>query len=547
MARTKKFLANSNRTRSFYRPLKRINFQSQAPSANSVNFLKAKPVRKAIKSSDDLTQAEFNQKQDQINTNRTQNFTQLEPETTLSKPTFSKSRQDLPVISLDLNPVDENIVHEKQSLPEPANTESIDYLNHDITEDLAKLEMGLDKSQEKDEKITKQLKEIQSEFEKEKEIMQKTIHVLKKEIAEQTPIRENKFFTISKELSEINQAMHHLLESEQQEGLGANTIQPTVVNSNPSTMAPNIADQVKIISSGDINKTSSSPVAADQAQNKPETPATTQIPGPKSDQEITKDTLTSPPQVIPADNQAKPDLAKTKKRKIPKPVAIIISTLIITGVIGGSAWYFLNKKPQVNTQLVQQYLPADAASPNPESTDLEEKKIEQSTESAAADQPEATAQVQGASDSQYAESQADVPYAQTVWEIFKDPGVGIEINYPKNTVNAVKTESSITFLRKTGYIFKIQIYETALDINEYWKSIKANSLNYKIKETTFREKPALFLELEDITEYPGDRYLVKNGDYVYDIWYATYGNTVSDDDIKRIEIMLNSFKFFQNE
>jgi hypothetical protein len=130
-----------------------------------------------------------------------------------------------------------------------------------------------------------------------------------------------------------------------------------------------------------------------------------------------------------------------------------------------------------------------------------------------------------------------------LWDAFKDPTIGVEVNYPKNAVNVVKTETSLTFLRKNGYIFKIQVYETALDVAEYWKSIKANSLNYKVKETTFREETALFLELEDIAEYPGDRYLVKRGDFVYDVWYATYSKTLSDDDVKRVEIMLNSFKF----
>jgi len=190
-------------------------------------------------------------------------------------------------------------------------------------------------------------------------------------------------------------------------------------------------------------------------------------------------------------------------------------------------------------------MPSDAKTPAPSALPQEEKKINESNEENSNDseKTESVPQVKGASDDKYAQSQADIPYSQTIWDTFKDPTVGIEVNYPQNTVNVVKTESSLTFLRKNGYIFKIQIYETAFDIDEYWKSVKANNLNYNVKKTTFRDEPALFLELEDITEFPGDRYIVKLNDYIYDIWYATYSKNLSDDDVKRVDIMLNSFKF----
>ncbi len=40
------------------------------------------------------------------------------------------------------------------------------------------------------------------------------------------------------------------------------------------------------------------------------------------------------------------------------------------------------------------------------------------------------------------------------------------------------------------------------------------------------------LKLEDFAQYPGDKYLVKKDDRIYDIWYATYSNTLADDDAK---------------
>jgi hypothetical protein len=216
--------------------------------------------------------------------------------------------------------------------------------------------------------------------------------------------------------------------------------------------------------------------------------------------------------------------------------------LILAGAIGGGLWFTLSKKTEVSETLLQEYLPEDAQNAEQVTEEIQEDSgSEENAESQ--NQEETQPETKGVSDYKYAESQADVSFAETFWDTFKDGSLGVEISYPKNSVNVVKTESSITFLRKTGYIFKIQIIETALTEKEYWKFIKASSLNYKVTETTFREKSALFLELEDISEYPGDKYLVKDGDLIYEIWYATYSDNLTDDDAKRIDIMLNSLKF----
>ncbi|PIP53424.1 hypothetical protein COX08_01060 [Candidatus Beckwithbacteria bacterium CG23_combo_of_CG06-09_8_20_14_all_34_8] len=539
MARTKKFLASSSRvknTRSFYRPLKRL--KSSTTTTNAVNFHTPKRSisRQQISSNDQYPTVSVPYHNNEVNNKlKLNNDVKTTPKINISNP----------IISLDDNsPKSENntqISDQVYDLPEHTEDDNLDFNSHDISEDLNKLEKGMEKSVDKDQEISEEIKTIKEQFDKEKEKMEKTIHVLKKEIEYQQPIRENKFFTISKELQNITQSMNQLLESDSFDTSITPVLQPNVTNStDQQAIKPTLTEQVKLL-------------AGNSATNPSDNTSKNELPE-KDIKQTDKQNTTIPSveSVAITSQNTKPIVAdkvsdqnQKPKRKIPKPIAILFTTLIIMGIIGGFAWYTFNKKPEVSTQLIQQYMPSDAKTPAPSALPQEEKKINESNEENSNDseKTESVPQVKGASDDKYAQSQADIPYSQTIWDTFKDPTVGIEVNYPQNTVNVVKTESSLTFLRKNGYIFKIQIYETAFDIDEYWKSVKANNLNYNVKKTTFRDEPALFLELEDITEFPGDRYIVKLNDYIYDIWYATYSKNLSDDDVKRVDIMLNSFKF----
>jgi len=555
MARTKKFLAStsaSRSSRSFYRPLKRLNSQSVVPSANNVNIFLASRSRKITLEENAPKHAPLPPRQtidikpDKI---RPEKENSAEKDTSYLELKYNNP----PIISLDDSSPQTSQPPSKaeiEATPRNIDTDSddfktsdepIDYLNHDVSENLERLELGVEKAHERDEKIAKQLKEIQDQYALEKEKMQKTIHILKKEIEHHTPLSENKFFTISKQLSDITQAMNRLLESENWIEQSQKTLQPTI-SANGVTLqdqTANISEQVKLIS-GQNNADQKADQNNQTKTTLPEENKQTISNTEKKPEEVINTSPASTP--IPADkipeSSEKPEKVR---RKIPKPLIAVLSTIILTGVIGGIVWYNFNKTPQVDAQLLQEYLPADAKPPEQAPQNQEEKKIDQT--SLENPTPPDKSKVQGASDEKYAESQADVAYSDTLWDTFKDPTIGIEVSYPKNTVNVVKTESSLTFLRKTGYIFKIQVYETALEIDEYWKSVKATNLDYSVKETQFRDKEALFLELEDITEYPGDRYIVKNGEFIYDIWYATFSNRISDDDIKRVDIMLNSFKF----
>ncbi len=549
MARTKKFLASSagmKTTRSFYRPLKRTSLPSYPSLNNSINI--ARPKRVQVVSSlihEESTSTPVSDKQHIIQADQPR--MQTAPQVSV------KSKQIDTFISLD-NPIENQettantpksvIGHNSSNnhqLLSSANTEpsAPSYDNYELSQEIEKLEHGVENSIQKDQKIAAQLKEMQQQFEKEKEKMETTIHVLKKEISHQQPLRENKFFSISKELKDITEAMNRLVENEAFDTTSPTVIQPTVITSTGQTSSADISKQIQVIA----GKTEASEQPTKESQNAESKPQTESQAITQTDSiaPVNQDTSHTP---VKADTVPVADEMKPKpKKRIPKPIAILATTLLLMGCIGGLVWYSFNKKPEVSTQLIQEYLPPDAKTPSPTSAPQEEKKIDSSENKEQTTTPPSPTKVQGATDEKYIESQADVSYDETLWDAFKDPTIGVEINYPKNAVNVVKTETSLTFLRKTGYIFKVQVFETALDVNEYWKSIKANSLNYKIKETTFREEKALFLELEDMSDYPGDRYLIKRGDYVFDVWYATYSNTLSDDDMKRVEVMLNSFKF----
>ncbi len=231
---------------------------------------------------------------------------------------------------------------------------------------------------------------------------------------------------------------------------------------------------------------------------------------------------------------------KGKKKKV---LWLFASILLVLGGVGVGMFFFMNGQTEVDPELVRNYLP-EAEQPAPEQSMLPNEEIVADADSGS---------VQGAATStsppgnnNFEQAHADVAYGETRWDTHKNPQLGVQFDYPSNSANVVRTDTSVTVLRKTGYIFKIQHIETALDLDDYWNQIKARNLMHRVSETTFRDLPALFLELDDQTDYPGNRYLVKRGENrIYDIWFATTSANLSDDDAKRIDIILNSFKFIE--
>jgi hypothetical protein len=207
---------------------------------------------------------------------------------------------------------------------------------------------------------------------------------------------------------------------------------------------------------------------------------------------------------------------KNKKRAMITGVVAVTVIMLLTGTAGFT--YF--NKPAVDPLLVQEYLTKQGGSVAGAQT---------------VSDPDAVPTPNPGS--------ALIPINQTVWETLTDPIFGIELQYPKNAVVLNRTDSNITFLRDSGYLFKLQQIETSLALEDYWEQIKATTLDYTVEKTSFKKNKALHLTLEGISEFPGNRYLIASGDFIYDVWYASESEKFTEDDIKRVQKMLESLTF----
>ncbi len=324
--------------------------------------------------------------------------------------------------------------------------------------------------------VEEEVKQIEEEHEKEKKQLEEQIRELKRELHRTAPLHETKFFSLSKQLEEAIKEI----------------------------------DQVATISG----------VASLSISQAPSQPKEVPLP---------VETILTPPPVVAKPVEPKvvsapqPEIKQgtaEEKKSLPKNKMLVTgaSAVLALFIISGVFAKFITTKPKVDQELVAQYL----------STAGQVQGAQSGAEASPIPQAEADP------------SQAEVNFEQSVWENFNDPNFGIALQFPKNAVKAIRTDSNVTFIRKTGYLFKIQRIETSLTLDEYWKQIKATSLNYVVSSEKFKGKPALKLELEDLTDYPGDRYLVKEGNFIYDVWYATPSNNFVADDIKRAEKMLDS-------
>lgn len=538
MARTKKYLTTPKASRGFYRPLKRL-------SMNPSGTRQARPVvnfnRHEIEEDLEKLEAQIAQAQALKDALAQQLAPPIEDH---RKPDIEKS--DRPHLSGHRYRTGDDSVDE--TLPRPRSTKrpriSTVYHEdedpyqsaHDPEPDrYSLLEKELAHAIKKDDRFKDELKAMREEFEAEKKDLLKTIKALKQDVTGQKEQTPNKLLGISQELQQVVQAMDQLIQSEALHPQPApNPVVPAGTEGTPSPQPLPVV-------------TPSAPVLTPTPSAPTPEATPTPTPAPLPTPEVTP--AGAPPSGVPT---SPPTVQTKRKIPIPKPILVLGSTLLIVGAIGGGIWFFLNRETSVDTALLQEYLPSPSAASQPTQPQAqeEEKKIETSPSDApqVSNTPASSTapepQTKGVSDQQYSESQAEVPFEQTKWETMRHP-LGFSMDYPGNAVNMIRTETSITFIRKTGYIFKIQFIETALSVDEYWKLIKASSLSYKVNEMKFQDLDALFLELQDISDYPGNRYLVKRGDYVYDIWYATTSRTLSNEDAKRIEMMLKSFKFGQ--
>lgn len=218
---------------------------------------------------------------------------------------------------------------------------------------------------------------------------------------------------------------------------------------------------------------------------------------------------------LPTQATAQPSLAVTPKGKDKK--------LLITGVVllfflvsGAAVSYKVMSKPQVDQKLVDQYLESG--------------------------------QVQGAQNvddsAPKVDRYAEIPFDQTNWQGFEDPFYGIRFQYPANVAEKQKNGNGIAILRKDSYLFKFQQIPSELGVKEYWDQTKNSEINYQVEEVKFKGKTALHLTTTDQVDYPGEKYLVKNNDSILDLWFPTPSDKFSDDDMQRVQRIMDTVSFF---
>jgi len=220
----------------------------------------------------------------------------------------------------------------------------------------------------------------------------------------------------------------------------------------------------------------------------------------------------TPTKSITVSSEPKKKASDTNHKKIAAAggAAAIILTL------GGLTTYQFTKTPQVNQELVDSYIKSGQV--QGVQSDLSPPK-------------------------QQGDKNLDLPFDQTSWAQFDDPILGFRISYPIDLVEKLHTGSSITFLRKQGFLLKIQKSNSTSSLQDFWETQKDTGLSYDTQPTKLRSYDALHLILLDSSDYPGNRYLVKNQDSIYDIWYATQSDKFPPDDFKRVQKMLDSFAF----
>jgi hypothetical protein len=232
------------------------------------------------------------------------------------------------------------------------------------------------------------------------------------------------------------------------------------------------------------------------------------------------------PKTVTKEEQPKDEKSKKKKRS-KKSAMITAGVAVLVMLISGAAVSYSGILiPKVDDTLVSEYLQKNGSVAGV------------TTDGAVIDE-----QAQSSQPSTDEVPSTAVPFDQTSWATVTEPIIGVSLQYPENAVKITKSESSLTFLRKEGYLFKIQKIDTGLDLQAYWDQVKTTTYEYEEEKSTLGSKTAIHLKLSEETKYPGDRYLVAVEDAVMDIWYATESEVFSKDDIRRVEVMLESIKF----
>jgi hypothetical protein len=139
----------------------------------------------------------------------------------------------------------------------------------------------------------------------------------------------------------------------------------------------------------------------------------------------------------------------------------------------------------------------------------------------------------------YLESQADLPFAATVWETATDPDYGIIYDYPKNTSNRVRTDTNLFVIRKDSYLVKIT--RDTLPANgtlDTWQTANQDSMSsYRFAKGTFKGQPAWIGQAAKL----GTVTVIKNQAQILEIYTPLI--TATTDDGKRQARILDSLQF----
>jgi hypothetical protein len=365
------------------------------------------------------------------------------------------------------------------------------------------LEEQLKFEQKKAARIKHEMALIKAEFEQEKKSHEVTLREIRKDMHRSSQIEEPEFFSLSRELKGAIDAIEKLVDQ--------GVPKEVANNSDP-------VDQELVIQ----NK----PETSQAVKTEPRIVAKT--PEMKKEQNMVLKSETDEEQIK--------KISKTDKKKKMMITGGVAMLVLIT--ISGGVSYSMFSKPAVNDELVQEYL-----------NKSQEGEVAGTTDEAGTGVPseeQKQTQMQGTYKAEEA-MMAEVAYADSVWQKLNDPIWGVQLEYPENSVKMVRTESSITFSRKEGYIFRIQMIDTGLELDIYWDQIKATNYTYMAEHVDFKSRDALKLTLQDDVEFPGNKYLVKIGDKIFDIWYATTSSKFSTDDLKRVDHILESLVFTNSD
>lgn len=389
-------------------------------------------------------------------------------------------------------------MEEEARLQAPPDEEIDDFNGPDEDEEREMLREQIEHYRAQNQRLKSELKQLKAEFDKERETLKKDINRIRKDVDRPQPVGDNKFFSFTDELKEAIKAIETLKDPDfkpiaTEVVIKADEVPPVT---QPSQLTQVSTQPAHVIGTFDQSQISVNPQAATN-------------PGQPTSEPIAQ----AAPKPEPTPEQ------KQKKVKEKKLLATGVTVLVVL-FGGGVLSYMLTSTPKVDSRLVEEYLENN------------------STQVLGAQSP--TAHVP---DGIVADKNSDAAYDATEWAKYEDVVMGIRLNYPANVTERLHTSNSITFMRKDSYIFKITKHKTDLDLASYWEQNKDKGIAYTAEPAKLSNREALYLQLQEIVQYPGDRYLIEYNDAIYDVWFATDPQVFGADDIQRAKDMVDSVQF----